>query len=295
MEPEPIQREANRPQGRQRHALVPVLVRFLAVAGFAIAGWIALSALSESAYAAEQAPWPAPRQDVQHQDEPGLRGPAALRHLSFDHAWQTGDPADALSRGTRELGDHPVHYLRSRQQDVLDGKDQAVRHVRKLADDAGVPHVRLADVRPNRPLIGGLVHRVTDSHSVLLPDAHERPQAQDEAGTGHARQKAASAAAPGHRTAGAPATAAHGTAGKHADACPGCHGDRRAPAPGPVLPSGQDGPRTSGSGSGHPFTAAADLLSGRYPAAPPAVDRRTILRTALTDVAAPVGPSVVPD
>ncbi|WP_255277627.1 hypothetical protein [Actinomadura madurae] len=39
----------------------------------------------------------------------------------------------------------------------------------------------------------------------------------------------------------------------------------------------------------------ADLLTRQYPAAPSAADAGTFHRTALSDVAAPGGPSVVPD
>ena len=61
-----------------------------------------------------------------------------------------------------------------------------------------------------------------------------------------------------------------------------------------MLPSGQDNPRGASSG-GHTFAPVADLQSRRYPAAPTAVETGTFHRTALADVAAPGGPSVVPD
>ncbi|MEV4008798.1 hypothetical protein, partial [Actinomadura sp. NPDC049753] len=59
--------------------------------------------------------------------------------------------------------------------------------------------------------------------------------------------------------------------------------------------SGQDAPRGGGSAGGHPFAPFADLLDRQYPAAPSGADPGTIRRTALRDVAAPGGPSVVPD
>ncbi len=61
----PIQRGAIRPQGRPRYALVSVLLRLAAIAGFAFAGWIALSALNDSAYAAERPPQHAAQADDQ--------------------------------------------------------------------------------------------------------------------------------------------------------------------------------------------------------------------------------------
>ncbi|WP_207943559.1 hypothetical protein, partial [Actinomadura sp. KC345] len=51
MEPAPIRSGAIRPRGRKRHAVH--LVRLVAIAGFALAGWIALAALTDSASASE--------------------------------------------------------------------------------------------------------------------------------------------------------------------------------------------------------------------------------------------------
>ncbi|WP_433476061.1 hypothetical protein ACQPZP_02880 [Spirillospora sp. CA-142024] len=292
MESEPIQRGAIRPRGR-RHALVPVLVRLVAIAGFLFAGWIALSALAGSAFAAERPPEPAAGLADQ-----GFTGSSTLGHFSIGRDWRAGDPADVLFGDVREIGHQPMRYLRSRQQDVFDDKDRAVRHVREVADAAGVPQVRVPDVRPAGPDLGGLVHRVTGSHPALHdglpPNAGVRPAAQDD--RAQVRQETVSAAVhTRHATAAAPAMTAGDPADRHSGPCPGCHGDHRVPAPGPVLPTGQDGPRGGGSAGGHPFAPLADLLNRRYPAAPPAVHRGTFHRTALTDVAAPGGPSVVPD
>jgi hypothetical protein len=306
VEPVPVQRGAISPQDRRRHALVPVLVRLLAVAGFAFAGWFALSALTESAFAAER-PQPAVRLDgsalvgsalsdhaasESARNGSALGGSSTLGHFAPGRDSRSGGPAGQVSRDLSEIGDRPIGYLESRRQDVFADKDRAVRDVRDLAGAAGVPQVGLPDVRADRPVIRVLVRPVTDPGHGLLPGAHEKQDAR--AGAAHAAPEATSAAHSRHATV-APRTFAATTAEHHAGHCPGCRGDGRAPAPGPALPSGQDGPGTGGSGGGHPFAPVADLASGRYPAAPPAVTTGTFRRTALTDLAAPGGPSVVPD
>ncbi|MFD0539622.1 hypothetical protein ACFQY7_43570 [Actinomadura luteofluorescens] len=200
--------------------------------------------------------------------------------------------------GVREIGDQPVRYLRARQQDVLDGKDRAVRQVRDVADEAGVPGVGVPDLLQGRPVIGGLVHRVTEQQSLLndgaTPGVPQGPTAQR--GVDRVRDEAAPVASPRARSAAMPFTAVAVGAPAHENVtpCPGC-GDDRAPSPGPALPSGQDGPRGGGSAGGHPFAPIADLLNRQYPAAPSGADPGTFRRTALRDVAAPGGPSVVPD
>ncbi|MEV0663390.1 hypothetical protein AB0I58_18435 [Spirillospora sp. NPDC050365] len=199
----------------------------------------------------------------------------------------------------REIGDQPVRYLRARQQDVLDGKDRAVRQVRDVADEAGVPGVGVPDLLQGRPVIGGLVHRVTEQQSLLndgaTPGVPQGPKAQR--GVDRVRDEAAPVARPRARSAATPLTAATASAPAHESVtpCPGCGGGDRTPSPGPALPSGQDGPRGGGSAGGHPFAPIADLLNRQYPAAPSGADPGTFRRTALRDVAAPGGPSVVPD
>lgn len=291
----PIQREAIRPQDRCRHALVPVLVRLAAIAGFAFAGWITLSALTETAFAAEPAPRPQPAaQDAAFGvDGPDLDDLSTLRHFSPGHGRHAAGPVDSLSGDLREAGDDPVGYLGSRRQDVLDDRDRAVRQVRTLVGATGVPRLPVPAVGPGRPVIGGLVQQVTDQDRALPPDSGERPAAH--ADTGHASGKAAPATArDGHAVA--PDTFTGATPddedGGH---CAACRGGHRSPAHDPALPSGPDGPRTGGSAGGHPLVPLADLLSRQSPAAPSAVDRGTFHRTALSDVAAPGGPSVVPD
>ncbi len=128
------------------------------------------------------------------------------------------------------------------------------------------------------------MQRVTEVRSAQQLTAVERSEKQDE----QVRQQVAKepVSAVSH-------VAAVSTAVKDlpADDCSGCH---RAPGHSPVLPPVQDGPQ-GGSTGGHLFPPVADLASRRSPAAPAVVDAGTFRRTALTDVAAPGGPSVVPD
>ncbi|NKZ08210.1 hypothetical protein [Actinomadura latina] len=282
MDSAPIQREAFRPQGRPRHALVPVLLRLIAIAGFAFAGWIALSALADSAFAAEQ-PQPAA--------QAGDQGPATVRHLATVRHFTSGPGGRTITDDVREIGDHPMRYVRSRQRDLFDDKDRAVRQVRELGDAVGVPRVRVPAVGPARPVLRGLVQRVTDAPPAGRPAAEERPEKQGvPAGAAH-QAAAGDAVSAIHHHAAAAATA---PAVQKAGGCPHCRDDHRAPAvpvPGPV----QDGPQGGGSAGGHPFPTVGDLPHRRNPVAPPAVAAGTFQRTALTDVAAPGGPSVVPD
>ncbi|QKW33241.1 hypothetical protein HUT06_03665 [Actinomadura sp. NAK00032] len=275
----PIRRGAIRPQDRPRHALVPALLRLAAIAGLAIAGWIVLSALYGSADAAERPARQAPAQA-------GDPGYATVRHFTSRPGW------DAMAEDAREVGDHPMRYVQSRRHDLFDDKDRAVRQVRRLADDAGVPRVRIPDVRPKRPVVKGLVHRVTDPRPAPRPaaDAPPRPAERPDghAASPHAAARKAPSAA-GH-TAAASGAPAH----RVTDDCMGCLGDQESPAHAPVTPA-PDAPSGGGSTSGHPLVPVADLPHRRGPAAPPAVDASTFHRTALTDVAAPGGPSVVPD
>ncbi|MEV3926830.1 hypothetical protein [Actinomadura coerulea] len=374
MRTEPIHRGAECPQGRPPHAVPSLLVRLVAVAGFALAGWLTLSAMTHSAFAAERATRPAAAPDDhglldQTPRVANLDGTAAIRHLTTapDHRPHNGHPGQgeqagqthhngghsgqaghagrggqgrdgglgghdrhagasaggvsgalseavpgagsgpglgsgplsgAVPGGVREIGEHPVTYLRARQQDVLDGKDLAVRQVRDVADEAGVPHVRLSDLLQTRPVIGGLVNRVTDQRPLLqdgaAPGAQPGPKAQR--GVDQERVEAAPVAEAHARSADVPvAVSAGGPAHRSAEPCTGCRGDHRTPSPGPALPSGQDAPRGGGSAGGHPFAPVADLLNRQYPAAPSAADPGTFRRTALRDLAAPGGPSVVPD
>ncbi|CND63338.1 Uncharacterised protein [Mycobacterium tuberculosis] len=274
MESVSIQCGANRPQGRRRHVLVPVLLRLAAIAGFAFAGWFALSALHHAAYAADR-----PQYAAQADGE----GSATLRHLTSRPAWQL------MAGDVRDLSGDPVRYVRSRQRDLFDDKDRAVHRVRTAADAAGVPQVRLPDVRPERPVLGALVAKAAGTRPGQRPAAGEAPeQRADATGASHRASKDAVSAAP-HAGIAATTAAAPGDGD-----CSRCHGDHRAPAHAPAQP-GQDAPQGGGSTGGHPLTPVADLPERRHPAAPAVADAGTFRRTALTDVAAPGGPSVVPD
>ncbi|URN07777.1 hypothetical protein LUW74_33380 [Actinomadura madurae] len=295
----PIQRGAIRPQDRRRYAIVPVLARVAAVAGFAFAGWIALSALTETAFAAEPAPRP---QQAVHDAVfgEGAMEPddlSTFRHLSPGHGRDAADPAESLSGDLREAGDEPVEYLGSRKRDVLDDKDRAVQRIEELTAAAGVPRLPAPEVRPDRPVIGGLVQQVTGPEHAAPEhaapaDAGARPG--EDADAGHASDKGGPATARAGHTS-APETFAGAAPDGDGGRCAACRGGDRAPVRDPALPSGQDGPRSTGSGGGHPFVPFADLLTRQYPAAPSAADAGTFHRTALSDVAAPGGPSVVPD
>ncbi|MFA1544440.1 hypothetical protein [Actinomadura monticuli] len=258
---------------------MPLFLRIAVLAGLAFAGWLVLSALSDSAFAAEQPP------NAAHADGPR---PATLGHVTSGLGGRT------IEDGLREVGDDPMRYVRSRQRDLFDDKDRAVRHVSDLADQAGVPRVQIPDVRQQRPVIGELVQRVTDPRPAQQQAAHERPdehadEEPDAAGAAH-RAAGKDAVSETRHTATRPAAPADRKAGD----CSRCGGDHRAPAHGPVQP-GQDVPQGGGSAGGHPLAPVADLPNRRHPAAPPAMDASTFQRTALTDVAAPGGPSVVPD
>ncbi|TDE27138.1 hypothetical protein [Actinomadura sp. 6K520] len=317
MEPAPIHRGANRPQDRPRHAVVLVLVRVIAIAGFAVAGWLAMAALTDSASAAESGPRvpvlgdgtvrkAAPAFDELARAEAGVRpmlggvpgqvreqGGRRLRSLG---AWE-GEVSGVPGR-LRDFRDDPVRFLKERRHEVFADKDRTVRQVRELADAAGVPRVEIArveiaGVRPGASLGSELVHGVTDVRPGLPAD---EPQAEQIPGSPASDETHARGEEPpggtGSVSADRSSLAGAATADEAPDHCTGCRGDRH-PAD-PALPSGQDNPRGAGSG-GHPFTPVADLLKGRHPAAPPAARPGTFHRTALTDVAAPGGPSVVPD
>ncbi|MEU8340904.1 hypothetical protein AB0C74_04355 [Spirillospora sp. NPDC048832] len=302
----PIRRGAIRPQDRSRHALLPALppallpalIRLAAIAGLALAGWIALSALHGGAEAAEgpaqRSTEPVQTEPVQtvpvrhaaapaRADEPGY---ATIRHFTSRPGWQ------AMTEDVRELGDHPMEYLRSRRQDLVDDKDKAVGHVRRLADEAGVPRLRVPDVRQARPDGEGLVPRLAGARPAAPRPAASEPREQAERPDVHVPTRHAAArkapAAIGHTAV--PRASADRTAGD----CMGCRGDHGDPAHAPVAPA-PDAPSGGGSAGGHPLFPVADLPHRRGPAAPPAVDASTFHRTALTDVAAPGGPSVVPD
>lgn len=324
MEPAPIQCGAIRPWGRPRRALGTVLVRLAAIAGLAFAGWIVLSALHGAASAAEHRPDAGQERGIGDDPLAYLRAPA-LRTSAQDDTSARDEPRDAadhpgrslggrvadgvsaVPERVREIGDHPVEYLRAQRNDALDVTDRTVRtvgeNVRELAVAAGVPQVGIPDVR-HAPIVNGIAAGVANPHPVLdgrlLPTAHEPANGGDTAAD--AADDAAHEHAKRAPSGGTAARAVHGAATgspsghaprRDADGCPRhrhCGGGRQAPVPAP----GPDDPGSAPAG-GHQLTPVADLRSARHPAAPPAVDPSTFHRTALTDVSAPGGPSVVPD
>lgn len=229
MESAPIHRGANSPQGRPRHAVVLVLVRVIAITGFAVAGWLAMAALTDSASAAQPGPRVAvPGDGTVREAAPALQGlapaqagvrpvlgavPARVREngdrrLRALGAWQreiSGVP-DRL----RDIEHDPVRFLQERRHEVFDGKDQAVQQVRGLADAAGVPRVEIAGVRPTAPLGGELVQGITDVRPGLPddePQTGETPEtpADDEArASGEEPPAGAEAAPPPGRPSPAP-------------------------------------------------------------------------------------------
>ncbi|RFS82072.1 hypothetical protein D0T12_27875 [Actinomadura spongiicola] len=301
MAPAPIRTGAIRPDGRTPRAQSPVpprcvvrlVFRLAALAGLAFVGWVAFSALNGTAHAA--------RHDTPDQDA-ATAAAAVTRHVDVtdpisaaervaDRA--VGDrPVQRLSDQVGELGDEPLRYLRDRQRAVLDGKDQVVRDLERLTDAAGVPLVRLPDVR-RAPVVGvvsGVVREdVPPSPSVVV----EAPTRQRERSTRGPEKAVAGDVAHARADLGAAPSRTSADDADESDSgdCAGCRGDQRDP----VLPKGQSEPG-GGSGGGHQLSPIADLMtSGRYPAVPAALDPNTFHRTALTDVSAPGGPSVVPD
>ncbi|MFD0905472.1 hypothetical protein [Actinomadura sediminis] len=316
MDAAPIRREADGLRGRHAHVARSV-ARLLAVAGFALAGWIALAALNDTAMADDGTSRSGAPRDLTGpavQDGPGAgfgSGPAAhhepglatLRHFKLQRDWSPRETAEVVADDVDEVRERPVGYLRDRGRDVARDKDAAVRAVRQFGDAAGVPDVRVRDGgTTGGPSLTEIVRGVTDAAPLPRPAGHA-PAAGAQDGAEHDEP-------------GAPKKSAHTTKAVHVgdgkavpapfagavDAddlpehggCGGCRGGH-APADTPVLP-GQDGNQRSGSAQGgHPFAPFADLATAVDPAAPLGMDLRAFRRTSLTDIAAPGRPAVVPD
>ncbi|QXJ22671.1 hypothetical protein AGRA3207_003714 [Actinomadura graeca] len=302
METVPTHRGALRP--RHRYGLLHALARLIVVTGFAVAGWLALSALSDTASAAQpggagQSDHPAGGRRAAPGEARGpaeARGTAAegglatVRHLTGDGTRPAGHLTAAVERDMRELGDDPVAYTTARGRDVLGDKDRAVRTVGDLAA-TGVHRLRPA-VRAAAPI--GLVPEVAGPRPALRDGLLTRAQAP-----GPVPLTAASAGSAARASGGA-VTASHADArqGTVATADGRRHygAEHRAPAaPGPVLPSGQDDPRSGALSGGHQLGPIADLRADRHAAAPPAPGTGLFHPSALADLAAPGGPAVVPD
>ncbi|TDB83349.1 hypothetical protein E1264_28745 [Actinomadura sp. KC216] len=210
-------------------------------------------------------------------------------------SWESGDRPDRVLRtwqddvgdlggNVREIEDDPVRYLQKRRHEVFDRKDRAVHELQELTDAAGVPRVRLSDVR-RAPIVRDLADGVVKQNPV--PDVEWAEHGHANAAPGHVATER-----PGSGTTFVPdAPADEAATGRDAGDCAGCRGGERR---GPLLPADQDEP-WNGSSGGHQLAPVAELRSVRSPAVPPGVEPGGFHRTALTDVSAPGGPSVVPD
>ncbi|MWA07129.1 hypothetical protein F8568_043695 [Actinomadura sp. LD22] len=321
MRRQPIRHGASSPEVRRR-ALGTALARVAVIAGFAFAGWIALSSLNQSAYAAQKggdtktastgtagggaqrdARWNSVRDTAS--DSAGLDRLATLRHFRLEGGRPTAGTPGAVAGDVRAAGARPVAYLDGRYRDAAADGGHVVREVGGTVDRtvtgaagaAGVPHLGLPGVSTDGG-VGGFVHGVAGPPTA----AHGAPGATADAsphddGAGHAKA---------HDTAGARPAAAHAQAryatgkapsgahrsGGHRRTCGDAH---RVPCA-PGMPSQQDGDSRSGAPSGgHPFGPFADLGAAQHPGAARALDSGAFHRTALTDKAAPGRPSVVPD
>lgn len=328
MRRQPIRHGASSPDVRRR-ALGTALVRVAVIAGFAFAGWIALSSFNQSAYAARNggaetgtagsgtAGGSTAAGETERADRwnpvsdaaggaSGLDGLSTLRHFRFAGGRPTAGTPGAVTGDVREAGRRPVAYLGERGRDAAADGGHVVRKVggtvdrtvAKTAGAAGVAHLRLPDVPSDDHGVGRLVPGVAAPHSAAHgaprpgTDASSRPD-----GAAHAKEHGAARARiaaavkkAGHASAEAP-SGAHRSGGH----CRACGDGHRLPGA-PGAPSGQDGnPRSGAPSGGHPFGPFADLGSAQRPQAPRALDTGAFHRTALTDEAAPGRPSVVPD
>ncbi|GGV17601.1 hypothetical protein GCM10010182_43580 [Actinomadura cremea] len=322
-----IQCEAHSLRGRHAHVARSV-ARLLAVAGFALAGWIALAALNDAAMADDgtsrsgaprdlagtprdvvgrpfapsgpSAPAGRSESGPAVRNEPGL---ATLRHFGLQRDWSPRATAEVVTGDVRDVRERPVDYLRERGRDVASDKDAAVSAVRGLGDAAGVPHMRVRDTDPDRPILGTLVGKVSDTAPLPLPQpAGDAPAAQQD---GAASGETGPSEKPTHTekavfVGDGKAVPAQFAGAVDADdlpdpaGCATCRGGQGPLDAPPALP-GQDNPRNGSASGGHPFTHFADLATAVDPAALPGMDLRAFRRTSLTDIAAPGRPAVVPD
>ncbi|HEU5031043.1 MAG TPA: hypothetical protein VFV01_39440 [Spirillospora sp.] len=332
MRRQPISHGASSPEVRRR-ALGTALARVAVIAGFAFAGWIALSSLNQSAYAAQNgaadtgtagngaagngaagngaagggaeraARWN-PVRDAAG-DSAGLAGLSTLRHFRFEGGRPTAGTPGAVAGDVRDVGRRPVTYLGERGRDAAADGGHVVRRVggtvdrtvTRTADAAGVADLRIPGVRTGGG-VGRLVHGMTGPRTA----AHGAPRPAADAssrqdGAAHAKAHGAAHAHVAAAHAKARHAAAKAPSGAHRSGgrCRMCGDGHHVPGA-PGMPSEQDGNSRSGPPSGgHPFGPVADLGAAQYPGAPRAVDPGAFHRTALTDKAAPGRPSVVPD
>jgi hypothetical protein len=144
----PIHRGVNRPQGRPRHALLPFLARLAAIAGFAFAGWVALSALTHSAFAAERAERPAAGPDTPRHNDPGRSGQGLGGRGQSDQS--------PLDPGLSDLGR---------------GLGGGERHGRGVDGTSADRHLTPGQVRDVESPIGAVSGAVRGAVSDVVPDA----------------------------------------------------------------------------------------------------------------------------
>ncbi|MEV5826015.1 hypothetical protein AB0L25_10600 [Spirillospora sp. NPDC052242] len=218
MDAAPIRREADGLRGRHAH-VVRSVARLVAVAGFALAGWIVLAALNDAAMADDGTPRSAAPHDLAGplagpagpavQDGPArpsrpingphagpadgpasgpAAGPAAryepglatLRHFKLQRDWSPRETAEVVADDVDEVRERPVGYLAERGRDIVRDKNAAVRAVRELGDAAGVPQVRVRDGgETGRPTLTEIVRGVTDPAAPPRPAGDAPAAAQD--------------------------------------------------------------------------------------------------------------------
>ncbi|MGI5324149.1 hypothetical protein [Actinomadura nitritigenes] len=297
MRRQPIRHGASSPDVRRR-ALGTALVRVAVIAGFAFAGWIALSSLNQSAYAARNGgtetgtagngtagngtagngtagreseratEWNPVRDAVGGAS--GLDGLSTLRHFRFAGGRPTAGTPGAVTGDVREAGRRPVAYLHERGRDAAADGGHVVRKVggtvdrtvdrtvATTADAAGVAHLRLPDVRPDDHGVGRLVPGVATPHNAVHGAARPGADASSRP-DGAAHAKEHGAART--RIATAPKKAGHATAG----APSGAHrsgGHCRMCGDGQRLPGA---PATPSGQDGNPRSGAP---SGGHPFGP---------------------------
>ncbi|MBE1531760.1 hypothetical protein [Actinomadura algeriensis] len=316
MDAAPIEREARGLRRRQAR-VVRSMARLLAIAGLALAGWIALATLNAAAMADDGTSRSGAPHD--HADSSGPSGASArnesslatLRHLKMQWNWSPRKTAEVVTGDVREVGERPVGYLRERGRDVARDKDTAVRTLRELGDATGVRGARDRGGDPGRPILTKLVRGVTDTSPVPLPKGVAPvTAAPDDTVQGDTAPE-------GPDGTDGPAKPAKSDTGVHVgdgkivpaqfagavdpddlpdrDTCAKCRGGHGPLDTPPALPGGQDHPRGGSSSGGLPFGPLADLATAVDPAAPLGMDLRAFRRTSLTDIAAPGRPAVVPD
>ncbi|OLT26288.1 hypothetical protein BJF79_43725 [Actinomadura sp. CNU-125] len=327
MDATPIECEARGLRDRHVHVLRS-LARLLAVAGFALAGWIALASLNGAAMADDGtsrsgAPHDLVGSAAADRSRPSApSGPstrnesslATLRHLKVRWNWSPRETTEVVTGDVRDVRERPAGYLRERGRDIVRDGDTAVRALRELGDATGVQNVRERGDEPGRQFLGKLVGGVRDASPVPVKVPVPVRLPKGDAPDGTVQDGTASGSGSGGQ--GGSKTPQHAAKGVHVgdgkvvpaqfagsvspddlpdpDTCTTCRGGHDPLDTPPLLP-GQDSPRSGSSVGGHPFGPLTDLATAADPAAPLGMDLRAFRRTSLTDIAAPGRPAVVPD